>query len=341
LTKVSHIVVLCLSPIGDALFATPAIRALRGEFPWAEITILTSPAAFEVLRYNPFQVNLIKVTNGWQLSKVLVWVRRQPIDLVLGFSRLGSWFTRLCGGKQTADVSSVEFDQTQSVVEVCLEVLRAAGGQVSLSGVGGLRQTDYWLQPGDYQMANRFLNWSGYDRCRTLVAIHCGGHYFTRKRWPLERFVQLVKCLIYEDGCQVVLIGGKEDRENALAVCSAVPETLSAAGTLQLAETGALLKQCDVLIGNDSGPLHVAAALRVPTVALFGPTQPCQFYPYPVERHRYLYKDIGCNPCYYWGGAFWQRIPRCSRAFCMEAISVVEVLTETRRMIDLLQAKAK
>jgi ADP-heptose:LPS heptosyltransferase len=341
LTKVGHIVVMCLSPIGDALFATPAIRALRGEFPRTRITILTSPAAFEVLRNNPFQVRLIKITNGWQLYKVLVWIRKQPVDLVLGFSRLGNLFTKLCGGKQAADFSSVEFDETQSVVEVCLDVLRTVVGQAVVPAGSSYNQTDYWLQPGDYQMANRFLDWSGYEQRRPLVAIHCGGHYFTRKRWPVERFIQLVKCLIYEAGHQTVLIGGKEDRANAQTVCAAVPETLSAVGILQLSETGALLKQCDVLIGNDSGPLHVAAALRVPTVALFGPTQPCQFYPYPGERHRYLYKDIGCNPCYHWGGALWQRIPRCSRSFCMEAISVAEVLAETCKMINLAQVNAK
>jgi len=330
---IEKIAIICISPIGDTLFATPAIRALRVNLPQARIVILAGASAFEVLRNNPYQLELVKIINVCDLYKNLSWVREQHFDLALGFSRFGSFFTKMCGATYHADFSAVEYHADRSVVEVCQAVLEVAGQKINRSFNDYLATTEYWLRPRDLRMAEQFLEWSGPLRNQPLVAVHCGGHYFSRKRWPIMRFIELIRHLSREKGYQVVLVGGKEDLSSALAVRMAVPETLSAVGMLRLSETGALLKRCQLYIGNDSGPLHLAAALHVPTVALFGPTQPSQFYPYPTEKHRCLIKEFSCQPCYRLGGAVWQFIPRCTRAYCMEAIDVEEVLNEVESVL--------
>ncbi|HEY8463211.1 MAG TPA: glycosyltransferase family 9 protein [Bacillota bacterium] len=332
---VNKIVVLCISPIGDTLFATPAIRALRDSFSWARIVVLAGCAAYEVLRNNPFNLELVRVTNICSLYKALSWVRDQNFDLALGFSRFGSIFTKLCGAVAYADFSTIEFSTELSAIEACLEVLRIAGQRINLNITGNLVKTDYWLTPQDLRMVDRFLECSGYGGDQPLVAIHSGGHYFSRKRWPVPRFIELIRRLSCERGFQVVLVGGKEDLASALAIRMVEPKTMTAVGILKLSETGALLKRCQLFIGNDSGPLHLAAALGTPTVALFGPTHPRQFYPYPPDRHQYLIKELACHPCYRLGGAVWQFIPRCPKAYCMEAISVDEVIQVVGRVLDL------
>lgn len=325
---VKKIAVFCISPIGDTLFATPAIRALRENFPRARILVLTGAAAFEVLRNNPYRLELVKVINIYDLYKTLNWIREQHFNLALGFSRFDSFFTKMCGAAEYADFAAVEGYSDLSVVEVCKAVLEVAGEKINRSFIGYSAVTEYWLEPKDHRMAEEFLEWSGYSRNKPLIAVHCGGHYFSRKRWPIMRFIELIRHLNREKGYQVVLVGGKEDLPGAMEVRMAVPETLSAVGMLRLSETGALLKKCQLYIGNDSGPLHLAAALEVPTVALFGPTQPRQFYPYSGEKHRCLIKEVSCHPCYRLGGAVWQFIPKCTRAYCMEAITVDDVINE-------------
>jgi ADP-heptose:LPS heptosyltransferase len=103
-----------------------------------------------------------------------------------------------------------------------------------------------------------------------------------------------------------------------------------------LTETAALLKKCCLFIGNDSGPLHLAAALNVPTIGLFGPTAPRQFYPYKSIKHTFIYKNLPCSPCYRFGGGVWQYFPRCSKAYCMEEITIWELIFLVKQMLPFV-----
>jgi ADP-heptose:LPS heptosyltransferase len=311
--------VFCLSPLGDTLFATPAIRALRENCSKARIIILASPPAAEVLRLNPFQMKVIKITDNWDLFKMLTIIRKENYDLALSLSKIGSYFTRFCATPYRGDFFSIDDQYNRPVVQRCLEVLQAVGLNSTWQG------TEFWFGEQDRRIVDQFLKETGYNSNFPLIAIHCGGHYFTRKRWPTENFIQLIKFLKAIAGLQVVLIGGAEDVPNTLVIRSAIPDVINATGMLKLSQTAALLKRCRLLIGNDSGPLHLGAAVQIPTIGLFGPTDPYQFYPYNPPAHRYIYKALPCSPCYKFGGGLWQYIPRCSKAYCMELITPEEV----------------
>jgi ADP-heptose:LPS heptosyltransferase len=193
-------------------------------------------------------------------------------------------------------------------------------------------KTDFWFLPHDEQIADRYLEAHGISR--PMIALHCGGRHFYRKRWPVERFARLAKSLRNYYECEVVCIGGTEDRETAFAIQSIVPEVKMAAGELSLAQTAALVSKCRLMIGNDSGPLHLSAALDTPTIGLFGPTHLGQFYPYNPELHRFIYKPFSCSPCYCYGGSLFQHVPRCSRAYCMEAITEQDILQEVELLFS-------
>lgn len=311
---------LCFSPLGDALFATPAIRALRVNLPHARIVILANQLGAEVFKNNPYQIEVINCLDQWELFKKLVEIRKRGFDLALGLSQIGSFFTRFCGTPFRSDFFSISGKNGLSVVEQCLEVATQVGLAVNTY------ETEFWFRESDQLKVELFLTKERCDLKRPLLAIHCGGHYFIRKRWPLFNFIRLIKAIIEKTSNQVVLVGGEEDKEDAALIHSVLPEVINCTGCFSLGETGALLKRCKLLIANDSGPLHLGAAIGTPTIGLFGPTTPEQFFPYRQPRHRYVYKRLRCSPCYRFGGGFWQYLPRCSKAYCMEEIEVDEVL---------------
>ena len=315
-----RVVALCFSPLGDALFATPAIRALRFNLPQARIVILANQLGVEIFKNNPYQIEVVNCLDQWDLLKKTVEIRKQGFDLALGLSQIGSFFTRFCGTPFRSDFFSVQEKNNLSVVKRCLEVVNEAGLAVNTY------ETEFWFSESEERKVESFLKHAGYDFKRPLLAVHCGGHYFIRKRWPLFNFIRLIETVNEETPYQVILVGGKEDREDAALIQSILPGIINTAGCFRLGETAALLKKCRLLIANDSGPLHLGAAIGTPTIGLFGPTTPDQFFPYRRPPHRYIYKKLSCSPCYRFGGGLWQYLPRCSKAYCMEEIQVCEVL---------------
>ena len=312
---------LCFSPIGDAIFATPAIRALRHNLPHARIVILANQTGFEVFKDNPYQIEVVACSDQLDILKKLVEIRKHSFDLVVGLSQIGGFFTRFCGTPSRSDFFSIAGKESGgSVVQLCLEVITQVGLVVNTY------DTEFWITESQQWKADCFLAEKADNLRKALIAIHCGGHYFARKRWPLLSFIRLIVTILEETSYRVMLVGGREDMDSAELIKSIIPEVIDATGRFSLGETAALLNRCCLLVANDSGPLHQGAAIGVPTIGLFGPTNPEQFFPYSHPYHRYIYKKISCSPCYRFGGGIWQCLPRCSKAYCMEAIKVEEVL---------------
>lgn len=292
---------------------------MRENFAKARIVVFTSQAASAVLKKSPYHLELVQCDDQWLLFKLLPEIRRYRFDLALGLSQAGSFFTRFCAATLWSDFFTIDNQTGRSVVHTCMQVIQDLG----INGVS--IRTEFWFDDDDNRVAERFLEEKGFRGFQPLIALHCGGHYFIRKRWAPESFAALSKMLTVA-GIRVVLVGGSEDTEISEAVCREVPGVFSAVGRLKLSETAALLKRCQILIGNDSGPLHLAAALGVPTIGLFGPTDPEQFYPYFSPEHTFIYKAFSCSPCFKFGGGLWQHVPRCSKAYCMSAIRPDEVM---------------
>ena len=165
------------------------------------------------------------------------------------------------------------------------------------------------------------------------VVVLAPGSIWPTKRWPLESFAQVADGLM-ENGVQVILIGGASDRglcEEIARRTTHVP--LIAAGQLTLRESAALLARCDLLLSNDSAPVHIAAAMGTPVVALFGPTTPgLGFAPYG-SGHTVLEVPLDCRPCGKHGG---NRCPR--RHFrCMKDLAPKRVFGEIMAKLERTQ----
>jgi heptosyltransferase-2 len=174
------------------------------------------------------------------------------------------------------------------------------------------------VSPEHAASARQRLLDEGWHEGERLIGLNPGATR-DRKRWPAERFAAVGDRLAAERGCRVAVFGGPGDRELAARVVSAMAApALDLAGRLRLGETAAALRQCALVISNDTGPMHMAAALGVPVVALFGPTPPNQFGPLG-PRQAVLRARGNCPDC---------------TAPCMHAITVEECFAAAERMLS-------
>jgi heptosyltransferase-2 len=163
---------------------------------------------------------------------------------------------------------------------------------------------------------------------RPLLAVAPGARWPT-KRWPIERFAAVAQALAQAQQAAVVVLGSAEDSLLAqeLGQRLSVP-VLNSTGKLSLMHTAALLQQCRLLLSNDSGLMHMATALRVPVVAIFGPTvQEFGFYPFKASA-QVVSAALACRPCSTKGST------RCPRGHhqCMQQVTVAHVLAAASKI---------
>jgi len=177
------------------------------------------------------------------------------------------------------------------------------------------------------------------DSFRLPVAVFIGGGSnpgmeLTAKRWPLNRYREIVRRLVHECNAQVVLIGGVDDVAlnqsllNNLNVAEG--SVLNLAGKTNFGGSAALLERCALFIGNDSSPMHLAAALGIPVIAIFGPTSPQEYGPYPLDdlQHIALWRSPTGKPCFFLG-----KMHPCANCSCMSSVTVDEVWNAVQRLI--------
>jgi heptosyltransferase-2 len=153
-----------------------------------------------------------------------------------------------------------------------------------------------------------------------LIALAVAAAYGPAKEWPADRYVDLIDRLAARHGAECVLLGAPSERTRCEEIAGASrAHAVIAAGETSVGEAMALLSLCDAFVGNDSGAMHVAGALGIPTVALFGSTRPSRTGPLGPHT-RVLYHPIECSPCH-------DRTCRFGHYDCLKGIAVEEVMT--------------
>ncbi len=183
------------------------------------------------------------------------------------------------------------------------------------------------------------------DKARLPIAVFIGGGSnpgmdLTAKRWPVERYRELVYKLVHERNAQVLLIGGSDDvaLNQSLLNELDIPKgsVLNLAGKTNFGESAALLQRCALFIGNDSSPMHLAAAVGTPVIAIFGPTSPQEYGPYPLDdpQHIALWRNPKGKPCFFLG-----KMQLCTDCTCMQAVTVDDVWNAVQRIIPTAQSE--
>jgi ADP-heptose:LPS heptosyltransferase len=288
--------------LGDFICATPALRALRSRFPSAEITLIGLPWAEDVLRRLPL-VDRFEVFPGFpgvpetpyvpeRTGRFLERMQRKEFDLALqlhgdgcvsnGFlTRLGA---RLSLGYSTASESDLRLTRVLPWIEEENEVRRWSR-LVRLLGAISDDQVVFPIGPEEEVHARKLLDAASTD-ARPRIGIHCGAKLPSR-RWPIERFASLGKALSEHAGATLVLTGAEHERPLTARLRRELQgPVIDLTGRTSLGTLGGVIGQLDLLVTNDTGVSHIAAATRTPSVVLFGPSDPRRWAPIDRKRHR-------------------------------------------------------
>jgi predicted lipopolysaccharide heptosyltransferase III len=320
-----RILLIRLREIGDVVFTTPAVRALRERYPAAHISYIVEPHAAPVVLHNPHLSRVIVAPRTPGLRGLMADValarslRAERFNLAIDFHggpRAGL-LTWLSGAAERVgyEIAGRTWIYTRRVSRPrALRARHSVENQWDLLGAIGIappeRATHPVEMPLDSEAASAVaarLASAGVTASDRLIVIHVSaGNPF--RRWPHEQFVALTSALARETDARVIVTSGPSERDARERVAGAAraglpPEAASrvlSCGEFSLAELRALVERAALYVGGDSGPLHVAATSRVPIVALYGPTLPARSAPWRDPTLLAAAIDAGelpCRPC--------------------------------------------
>ena len=335
-----NILAIKLRYLGDVLLATPTLHALKTAYPTARLSVLVNRGTDAVLRANPDVDEIIPLDRGsiLQQTRFLWEIRRRRFDTVVDLTDgdRAAFLTRISGARVRIGFNAEERWTGRCYTSV---VRPDAGGHrierdlsalVPLGAASRDRVPRLWLTPEDETKVEQLAEQLGLARDRSWVVIQPGARYWF-KAWPPERFAELADRLNDLFGCQILVGGSPEEEPLTRSVVERAKSPLLAlAGRSDVRTLAALLKRSALFVGNDTGAMHIAAAVGTPVVGLFGPSNPAEWGPRggPAEV---IYKGLDCRICFH---------PTCRRGEenCMKLITVEEVMAACRR---LFQARVK
>lgn len=356
--SVDRIVIVNLTRFGDLLQTSPTVAALRMRYPTAAVTVVAEknfaavcegiPGIDHVYRMDLDRLGALLLEGEAALlesyryvEEVLAELRRERFELALNFSssRMSAVFMGLLGVPDTRGWTMTEDGMrvirhpwARLFATMCLhrrvamfnlvDYYRAMAGAEEPSG--GLA---YEVAPAAQVTADALLAESGRAGTRPLIALQLGASRVSRQ-WPSAAFIDLGRRL-KQSGGDILLIGGKSERLLARRVAAGIGGgVVDACGRTGIGELGGLLRRAAVLVSGDTGPMHMAAAVGTPVVALFfGPASPFDTGPYGMDN---LVLDSGapCAPC--------NHMVTCLNPFCRDEITpeIVETAVRCRLVGD-------
>ena len=293
--------------IGDMVLLTPALRTLKQAYPESRLALLLRPLVADLMESHPYvdacivdektegrcrslmklvrqirdrSFDLAIVLHPTSFRNVLLpFLARVPIRVGTNVSGRGMLLTKSCGD----DINVHE-------VHRYLRVLQLLDIDIASDGL------EFWHTDADRQFIENLLRAEGVSLDDRLVAVNLGTTW-TTKRWEIENFAEVIQQITrLAQGTKVILTGSPTERTLAEALPASLP-TINLIGKISILQLGALLERCEVCLTCDSGPMHIAAAVGTPAVALFGPTDPMRHRPYGIG-HTVVEKPVSCRPCY-------------------------------------------
>ncbi len=307
LSAVEKILLIRLRRIGDIIMTTPAVTALKENFPQASLTYLAEEPYRELVEGNPHLDNVIVIPKKQSLKDFIVliqWMRREKFDVLIDFhgGPRASWLTlfskaKLKVGYKIKNKSfiyhikiprSPDKGQIHSV-ENHVNPVRAVG--IKVDSIPPLLIPDASTKEAE-TIAN-FIQERKLEDSKILV-LHIGaGNRF--RDWGTEHIIAFTDLFSKHSEIKIVLIGALEDTGRAGDIKSkSLSKVLSLVGKLGLRELRELISRAALFVGPDSGPMHIAASTQTPLVIYFGPTLPAHFSPWKAQA-TIIEKDFDCR----------------------------------------------
>ncbi|MBM3253454.1 MAG: glycosyltransferase family 9 protein [Candidatus Omnitrophica bacterium] len=311
ISKYKKTLVISLQGIGDLLLTTPLLRGIKENIPESKLSVLTFKANKDILSDNPYVDDMILVdpTSFVSILKVLFELRERHFDLTICAypSGLRSAFLGYLSGAPTRFGQGLSlfnkyhwlFTKQTPITEVKhailmnLDFLRL----LNIDSEGLNYDLTLNLDKKDKKFASEFLNNSNVSDEDLLITIHIGGG--KDKAWSKERFAQIADELIERYGARILFLGSKKEFPAVNSIIQLMKnKSLNLVSKTTLMQMAALLEKSHLLICNNSGPMHIAAALKIPTISISGPVDPRIHRPWG-QNHIVLQKALECSPCYY------------------------------------------
>ncbi len=331
--------------LGDAVMAIPALEAIGNRWPGAEIAVLAYPAVADLYRGQACTQRLIvydyrDVHRGvWGRERLARDLRREKFDAAMLLQNAfdAAWLAWRAGIPErigyARDARSWLLTHAIAVPrqgEVAahesyyyLELLRRAGWLAKVPIVDRIRLS---VADEARQAARRRLVAAGAQESRTWVAFAPGAAYGSAKCWAPDRYAALADQLIANCNADVILFGAPAESGMAARILDGMGgRALNLIGATSTAELPALLAVCQLFVGNDAGTMHVAAAVGLPVVGIFGPTDANATSP-ATPRFTLVRQAVSCSPC------FLRHCPIDHR--CMTRVSVDQVFAAARAWME-------
>ena len=326
------ILLIRLSSLGDIVLTTPAIRAVRAHFPDAYIAMLVAKQSAEILRENPYLDEIItfdRLAKNKDTGEMLRIIRRlrerkftMAIDLQRKFrTEMLMYFSGAAEriGKGRFCTVRVPEQGNKHATAHYFDLLHAAGIPAED------QRLELFLSESERLDAAQRFDTAGVNNGELTVGLFPGAGWKLRE-WMPERFAAIGDRLVQHFNANVLIFGGQKETELVQTVVDLMSaRAIPFAGNLQVRELAACIEKCDLFLTNDTGPMHIAAAVGTPTVSLFGPGNHIRFQPLGDLNQTIRY-DVPCSPCK-------QFTDKCKDNICMKGIGVDEVWESVSRTL--------
>jgi lipopolysaccharide heptosyltransferase II len=314
------ILVVRLSSIGDIVLATPLIRCLRNKFPDAQIDFILKEKYSEILSANPYISNLILFDGDF--FKALKKIKSEKYNVIIDIHKNFKSFLLTFFSNAKVLKYKNHLVKKFLLVEMGINLYKEkiSVSDMYLNSVESLGVSD------DNKGLNFFIDEKINSKVGFLSEAYigiCPVSIWKTKRWLSESFIETARKILEKNNFEILIFGGKNDFEYCEHIKNQVGEKARNLCRISLQETAGFIKKCKFIITNDTSILHIAEALKVPVVAIFGPTvKEFGFYP-QLNNSKVISKKCLCKPCTTKGS---QRCP-VGDFKCMKEISTEEVFT--------------
>ena len=338
--RIRKILVFTTNWLGDALFISSLLAALKENFTQLHLAVASVPRVKGVFQSNP---NVDKIVIYDEKDKRMSLIsrlrfisklREEQFDtaLILKPSLTRTFILKCAGIKQIIGFDNPKSGWLLTVkvlspkeiphrIDYFLAILEHLGLKISQ------RKYEFFPSDEDRIYIAKLFSQKRISGNLPLIVINPGANWIP-KRWPSENFAALIKKIKARLPLNIAITGADKDRDLAEEIIKkSGKDIFDFTGQTSLGQLGALMEEADIVISADSGPMHIAAALGKSVVALFGPTSARITGPYPIENHIVIQKDVGCRvPCY---------DKNCRDYRCMKAITVDEVVEKVTGLLTL------
>ncbi len=334
--------------VGDAVMSVPAMREIRRIFPESHISVLVRPWVRDIYAAADFVDAVLEYDKSgrhrgiYGFCRLASELRRKRFDLAIVLQNafeaaLLVWAAGIPkrigyarDGRSLLLTDAIPIDPEVRKLHQAYYYLGILAGLGLLEsrawGRGGtVPSAHIGVREEDRVAARAILQSCGIPQEDLIVGITPGAFYGEAKRWFADRYAVVAHAIAEENTARILLFGAASDLPVVQEVAAAMKrDSVILAGRTTLGQLMALIKECRLLITNDSGPMHLAAALDVPQLALFGSTS--ETATGPLNRNaRVIKHPVDCNPCF---------LRKCPTDFrCMNRISAEEVIEAARKML--------